>query len=195
MRFRTLIAALVVSALVVGCAEQSTITESLPQFNFTNAPDASGIVVRDEFPVAFTWVDTKAGTRVTIGVDVFEFCAGIINFDFVPYQDVLLPEDRPLLTLGLGDDMRTTVWPFLDFDCDLFTTVTPLAHGVSDLVHTDNDLFGAQPDDNNANAWGFMAHGILASPSGADAPFHAHIRLRFGNSAGFKVLSAKIVLN
>jgi len=169
-----------------GVAPQDT-----PRFSIANAPDASGIIVRDDVPFAVTWIDPKAGTLVVIGADIFEFCGGTINFDIVPFQDAILPDGR-IVEVVQGSDMRTSVWPFATFDCDLFTTVTPLATGMSDLVYTDNDLLGSVV--NNANAWGFLAQGSLTRPNGAAAAFSAHARFRFNLTSGFKVVSSVITL-
>jgi hypothetical protein len=86
--------------------------------------------------------------------------------------------------------MRTTVWDFLDFDCDLFTTVPPVASGVADLIITDNAYLGVGPDDNFANSWQFHAKGILYySDGGAPARLSAFIKQLYGENPGYKVVS------
>jgi hypothetical protein len=158
--------------LLIACTETQAPLNDTPQFNAANPPAESGIVVRDDLPIAGTWIDVKAELRVVVGADMLEFCAGIIDFDLVPHHMVFLPGGRDVF-LYKGP-MYTTVWPFLDFDCDLFTTVTPLAAGYADVVNTDNDPFSA--DANTANPYGFMAHGTLTRPSGEDALFSGHWR-------------------
>jgi hypothetical protein len=174
---------LVGAALIVGCSEQNAPTESRdaltnPTFNFSNGPDFAGIVERGEFPNAVTWPDFKNGMRVTIGLDMLEFCADIIDFELWDFNDQVLKDRRKGLTHG--DDLQTDVWPFTAFDCGLFTTVTPLASGVSDVVNTDNDLF--QSGVNDANAWGWRAHGKLTRPSGETAVFNGHINIVVNSS-------------
>jgi hypothetical protein len=137
-------------------------------------PPESGIIMRDGVPTALTWVDAEAGLRVIVGTDMHEFCAGIVNFDIVEYQDAYLRDGR-LVELGQGV-VHTTVWNFLEFDCALFTTVDPVAQGRSKFVAVDNDLFGIEEGDSNTNSWGFMAHGRLVSSDGERMQFSGHLR-------------------
>ena len=176
------------------CSEQSTVAslDQTPAFNFSNAPAESGIIMRGERPAAYTWVDVDSGLRLIIGADINEFCSGIINFDLVAFQDAYLPEGRPILEILQGEDMQTTVWDFLPFDCVLFTSVDPAASGVADLVNTDNDLFG-NAGDRNANAWTFTAQGTLTLASGADAQLSAHLVQSFTGNGRYNV-SSKISL-
>lgn len=156
-----------------------------PAFTFGNGPSESGVVLRGETGWALGVTDFESGLQLILGADIVEYCNGIIDFDVVSFMDVWV-NDRPLLSKVHGEDVRTTVWPFTDFDCELFTTVDPVASGVSDVINTDNDVFGVG-DGNNGNAWGFSAHGILEyTASGEPAVFSAHERLRYNNSSGFK---------
>ena len=84
------------------------------------------------------------------------------------------------------------VWDFLAFDCELFTTIDPVASGDAKLRNVDNDLFGTV--DPNANAWSFMAHGQLEDPFGSRLVFSGHITQLFGPDIGFKV-NSQIVLH
>ncbi len=186
--------ALVAALLAGACTDQATTPTTVAIDNAThsgigNAPEFSGIIVRGQATNAWTWVDVVSGYRVVIGADMNEYCAGVINFDLVFFQDINLSNGRPLLEVVDGDDMRTTVWDFLSFDCALFTTVDPVAYGYADLVNTDNDLFGTAPGDNNANAWGLRAHGILSYQDGSDAVFSAHQNLKFSANGGFNQTS------
>lgn len=156
-------------------------------------PEFSGIVVRGETDIGLVWGDQKTGLMVAIGFDPLEYCSGIENFDLISYTDKWLPNGRPLVTVEKGDDLRTSIWPFLDFDCELFASMDPLAVGTSDLVATDNDFFGASPDDSNANAWGFRAHGPVMLGDGLMMDFSGHANYRYSNKAGFKV-NTKVVL-
>ena len=189
---RLAVTALVVSAFLAACAESPTGTES-PQFSIADAPAESGIIVRGGFNAAVSWVDAKSGMRVIIGLDIVDLCTGPFTFDFFSFQDLNLPNGR-IVEIVQGEDIQTSVWGFLPFDCGQFTTVAPLASGLSDMVVTDNDLFGVAPGDKNANAFGFRAHGSLTRPSGADAAFSAHLNIRFGNHQGGQV-KAKISLH
>ena len=148
-------------------------------------PPVSGIVVRDGIPSAWTWVDTDTGLRVVVGADMDDFCAGIIDFDVVDFQDATLSSGR-IIDLGKGM-MTTSVWDFLDFDCALFNTSDPVAYGRSRLLTVDNDLQGTVV--NNTNTWGFMAQGRLMTSDGGTVQFNGYLRQQFGNDSGSKVVS------
>ena len=152
----------------------------------------SGIVTRYEAPVGRTWVDFDSGLRVVVGADMDEFCAGIVNFDLVEITDIQLASER-LLTLETGR-VQATVWDFTDFDCALFTTNDPVASGFARMRTTDNDFFGTDPDDTNANAFGWMAHGKLEDQYGTRLMLNAFSRIVFGNNSGFHQ-TTKVILN
>ena len=176
---RALLIPLIVSVGLGGCepnAPTEVASRESPRFNIANAPDVSGIVVREGYPAAVVWIDPKAGTIVVIGVDIVDFCNGTVDFEVAPFQDVIQSNGRDLF-VGQGTDMQTSVWPFAAFDCGQFTTTTPLATGVSDLVWTDNDwLYPDPPDLSDVNAFGYEAHGFLTRPGGAAAVFSGHWR-------------------
>jgi len=178
--------------VLVACTETQASLDETPQFDFSNAPDVSGIVTRAEWPVAYTWPDFKTGLRVTLGLDMLEFCDGIDDFDVIPYQDVNSPTGE-LLTLGKGT-LRAAVWPFTDFDCALFTTIAPLATGDAEFVNNDNDLLGTPGWENNTNVWGFSAHGLLTRPTGEIAVLSAERRVSFSAARGLMVLMSKVSL-
>ena len=74
--------------------------------------------------------------------------------------------------------MRTSVWPFTDFDCALFLNVPPLATGLASFVQNDTDLFpGLNPDRYNMNSVAFSAHGALYAPTGEKRQFSMVWRL------------------
>jgi hypothetical protein len=146
---------------------------------FADPPASSGpIVVRFELDgedgVGFFYADERKGLSVTIGVDVVADCNGTFDADLVSIQEIHVPEDaNRIISLLNGDDLTTTVWPFTEFDCGLFTTIEPVATGTSDLVLTDNDLdVGLTPDNVNWNAFGFTAHGLLTAQDGSDVHFN-----------------------
>ncbi len=176
----------------VACTETQASLDETPQFDFSNAPEVSGIVTRAEWPVAYSWPDFKTGLRVTLGVDMLAWCDGSPEFDVIPYQDVNSPTGE-LLTLGKGT-LRAAVWPFTAFDCALFTTVTPLATGDAEFVNNDNDLLGTPGWENNTNVWGFSAHGLLTRSTGEVAVLSAERRVSYSNTQGLKVLMSKVSL-
>jgi hypothetical protein len=122
-------------------------------------PVESGIVMRGEVPIALFYVDDSGTRSVVYGADMVEYCLGTIDFDIWQYKDNYLPVDEVVATLEKGEEIRTSVWPFAVFDCDLFLNVPPLATGTTSVVITDNNLYGTETD--RANAWSLSAHGFL----------------------------------
>ena len=183
----------VLMLFVLSCGEQNAISTEPEKINMESNPVAllkpsnSGpIVMRSEVAFAVFYVDTKAGISAIHGADMVEFCNGVIDFDLVELQRIDVPEDaNRLIDIIHGNDVRTSVWPFTTFDCNLFTTVTPLATGTVDLVSTDNDLLVfLNPDNRNANAFGFQAHGKLTGPNGERLNFSGHSRVVWDGNDG-----------
>lgn len=182
---------LLVPLFLFACDREPAAPDTAPSFDFANAPDFSGIVSRSDGPAAYTFADPATGWRVTFGLDVAEYCAGIIDFDLLYWSDKYLPTDR-LVSLNKME-ARTAVWPFLAFDCALFTTVDPLASGLSTFYYIDNDLFGS--DNPNVNAWGFKATGTLAwTADGTPAQFSFHRRLVWDKDNPARLVSQKLTL-
>ena len=164
-----------------------------PTFKIEDAPPFSGIIERAEFPSAYSWVDFKSGLRLTIGLDMLEYCDGTINFDLIWYKDIYNPSRW--LGQGQGEDLQTDVWPFLEFDCELFTTVPPLASGVAYFRSMDNAYDGVGEDDNFTNSWGGHANGTLYySDGGAPAQLNAFIKQQYGENQGYRMHS-KVALH
>lgn len=182
MRAFTSLAALFLVTLLAGCLGDELPSDPSaasvgPSFNFDNGPDNPGpIVMRSEVTFAVFYVDAKAGVSAIHGADIIEFCGGTIDFDLVDLQRIDVPEDANRVNDILqGDDVRTSVWPFTVFDCNLFTTVTPLATGTADVRLTDNDVFVfLNPESVNHNAFGFRAHGKLEDSAGETVNFSGH---------------------
>lgn len=142
-------------------------------------PANSGpIVIRTDDEAAWFLPEEEAGMSVALGWDPLEFCGGTVEFDVLSLQEISVPEDANRLIDLLKGEVRTSVWPFIVFDCGLFTTVEPLATGYSDLVSTDNDLrVFLNPDNINANAFGLVAHGALYDADGDRKQFSFMDRL------------------
>lgn len=168
----------------------TTVLMAMTFVAFADPPPFSGIVVRDSDPSAFTWIDAEAGLRVVVGADMDEYCAGIINFDLIAYQDVNLSSGR--IVSNMRGFMQTTVWDFLEFDCDLFTSVDPVASGFANFRWVDNDLLAS--DNNNNYAWTWMVHGKLEDPWGSRMILSGHISRVFGAKSGFR-FNSQIVLH
>ena len=112
-------------------------------------PSSGSIVIRTETNIAWTYVDFQRGVRVVYGTNIVEWCNNTNTWDVVRLLEIDVPEDsNRLIDLVQGDEVTTSVWPFTAFDCSLFTTVTPLATGTTDLIITDNDLLVYLVDNN-----------------------------------------------
>jgi hypothetical protein len=138
-------------------------------------PASSGVVTRGSYDNARVDVDTNAGMLSILGVDVVQWCTDGVPFEFISYSDKLVQSGLRLNTLEKAE-LTASVWPFTVFDCELFTTVPPLATGIASYRLHDNDLFGDQfcEEKNNANAFGIKANGTLYSPSGEKKQFSMH---------------------
>lgn len=133
-------------------------------------PTNSGLkVVRYQGVVYLHNVDYKNGLSIIVGADIVEFCNTFSGFDLVNIQEIDVPEDaNRIVQIANGDNVTTSVWPFTDFDCGLFTTQEPVASGTADFISTDNDLYvSSNPDNVNRNAFGFTANGQLTASEGS----------------------------
>jgi hypothetical protein len=168
-----------------GCSHEPSPTQVTSVTDKVGPPTEAGIIMRGESPVGLTWVDTDFGLRVVIGADMDEFCAGIVDFDLVSYQDANLPDGR--IVSNMVGAMQTRVWDFLEFDCDLFTSIPPIAVVTAMLKGVDNDLEGTVV--HNTNTWGWMAQGSLLGADGSRVRFSGFVRQQFGNDSGAKAIS------
>lgn len=160
-------------------------------------PATSGIVTRDSYNGARFDVDMNSGLLSVLGVDIVQWCTDGAPFDVIYYSDKSLQSGFRLNTLEKAD-VTASVWPFTIFDCELFTTVQPLATGIARYRLHDNDLFGPQfcEEKNNANAFGVKANGTLYSPSGEAKQFSMHHWGLFDcETFTFPLLKTKISLN
>jgi hypothetical protein len=176
--------------LLVACTERQPAEPDIdiaPSFNAQAPPAESGIVTRGDALFALTWIDEQLGLRAVVGADVEEFCTGVVNFDLISWQDVLIAEDvNRVFERFVGHDMYTTVWDFLDFDCAKFTSLNPIAFGTATMRGTDNDVYRTSV--HNAHAWGLMAQGTLAwTADGSPAHFSGHQRIHFTSTEGLKL--------
>lgn len=178
---------LLVAVFAMGCTDQNTPTAlnddtSAVLFKISNAPANSGpIVARDQGDFfAVFYVDTKAGISAIHGADIVNFCNDPMGttFDLFDRQRVFTPTEAAAVNeLLQGSDVTTSVWPFTNFDCDDFLTITPLATGTVDMINTDNDFFAfLRSSPARANAFGFNANGRLNLSGGGTSQFSGHSR-------------------
>ena len=142
---------------------------------FAEPPANSGIVTRGSYESAYVDIDTHSGLLSVVGVDIVQWCTDGAPFDTFYYADKDL-QDGFRLNTGEKAYVQASVWPITVFDCELFTTVQPLATGMAKFRSHDNDLFGLRfcEEKNNANAFGSRANGTLYSPSGEARQFSMH---------------------
>ena len=131
---------------------------------FAGPPAQSGVVARFEAPDFGVIVDQKAGLIAVFGFDPVEACSdpGPIVNDMVEVMLVDIQADPARIAIFAKGEYRTTVWDFVEFDCDQFLGELPLAVGMATLKSTDNDFFVSSAP--NSNAYGFSAHGTLHDP-------------------------------
>jgi hypothetical protein len=142
---------------------------------FAEPPASSGIVTRGSYETGWVDIDTHSGLLSIVGVDIVQWCTDGAPFDTFYYKDKDLQDGFRLNTVEQAY-VQASVWPITVFDCELFTTVQPLATGMAYFRSHDNDLFGPRfcEEKNNANAFGRRANGTLYSPSGEARQFSMH---------------------
>lgn len=156
-----------------------------------NAPAMSGpFVIRTETAFTIQTLDFGRGLQALQGADIIEFCGGTIDFDLADLQRINNPHGV-LMDLVKGADLTTSVWPFLAFDCGLFTTTDPLAVGLSSIILNDNDF---DVSGSRTNSFGWRSHGTLADLGGAPVSFRTNVRLLIDKNGNFKEAVSDIVL-
>lgn len=163
---------------------------------FAEPPASSGIVTRGSYDTAWVDIDTKSGLLSIVGVDIVQWCTDGAPFDTVYYSDKNLQDGFRLNTVEKGY-VQASVWPITVFDCELFTSIQPLATGMANYLAHDNDYFGPQfcEEKNNANAFGHRANGTLYSPSGEARKFSMHTAGLFDcETFTFPLFKTKIIL-
>lgn len=177
--------AVILVAGLAACSTEDTPTAVAPAPSETpvvaqDAPAQSGMyVIRSLWYYAVWFADAETNTGVILGADALEYCNGIVDFDIVPVQDVINPQDQLIINeLIRASDVRATVWPFTTFDCGLFQTNQPLASGTVDMVTTDNNYYAYLEENTGerVNTFGTMARGKLVTPDGDWANFRLTYR-------------------
>lgn len=146
-------------------------------------PAQSGVVIRFENEDFGVIVDQQAGLIAVLGFNPVQACSGdpIVN-DVVEVMAVGIQADPERIAVFAKGEYRTTVWDFVEFDCDQFLGELPLAEGMATVKLTDND-FSVSSAPNN-NAYGFSAHGTLYDPvTGAPLQLAAVFRAMWDKEA------------
>ena len=151
-------------------------------------PDNGGAtVIRFEDPyltyAGLCGYDVDTGLVMCEGVDVVAYCAGqLYTMDVISMQEIWLPEHDGVRRVlhHMQGPVQATLFPWTTqpntFTCDDIRAITPLATGVVNIHHTDNDLFSAGMP--NSNSFGGSGQGWLTAPDGS--PVHV--------SAGYRCI-------
>ena len=141
----------------------------VPALVVADPPTESGIVYRGQATWGMYYANDDGTRLVVYGFDPVEYCQSIFDFDVLSFQGMQLPVDDVAVVVAKGEEIRTTVWPFGDFNCALFEIVPPLAGGTSRVVSTDNNYYGVPTE--RTNSWSLSAHGVLLDASGDEYGF------------------------
>ena len=152
-------------------------------------PQSGPIVFRYE--TYWGWAYRTAELRAVHGFDIVHWCSlgcpgdpvnpdCFITDELHTVQDIVSPADVDLiLSLIKGDDLWTTVWPWMP-GLTLCETVearqgVPLAFGTVDLIATDNDVY-APVVHNRMNSYKISAQGAVETPEGDRHQFSGRLK-------------------
>lgn len=176
LMLRTCGTLLALLAVFTACTDRSAPTDvrtPAPSFDFVNNPDnGNPRILRFGSTAGFLIVDVErnlfslqAGTSRQFG------CAPADVFEVMSVQRILENPDDPLagriIETRLGGDVFIAVFtgPFPFANCaDLMSR--KIGEGTGHFVNTDNDLAPFLRDDNNHNAFGFVAQGRIETTAG-----------------------------
>jgi hypothetical protein len=169
---------------VMSCDRQASAPSDAadaPGFNWTNNPDNGNFrIQRFEDFLATSWTDFGNGLRAThttvplpIGLPQETDCGPQQRLDDIALQFVGLDEWFRVNATG-------RVWVVIRDVTqagDCFGNVL-VAEGWGQIRYTDNDAFGftGEGDNQNSNAWGFMASGTLTRAGGGTLRYVGHAR-------------------
>jgi hypothetical protein len=171
-----------------------------PVLSWMNNPYNGNLrITRFEDAFIVCWSDATNGLRachstIPLGDGTETDCGPQAELDPVQIQLVGLINEADLFASWLHQNAKGTLWITvrdLNQAGECFGNRL-VAEGYGTLHNNDNDLFGAGPGDNNANAWRFAAQGQLATPQGGRVVYEGHNNFMFSNAAGFKELSASV---
>jgi hypothetical protein len=143
-------------------------------------PPQAGIVIRVDDEAFWYHCDPRAGICAVYGINPVDYCAGQWDqADSFSFQDIVLPQDDNMLRIverARGTDIQTYVSSIETFgDCGQVGNY--LATGTVRFEAIDNDVLVYLANRNNANAFGFTAHGDLVGADGARMQINAIYRL------------------
>lgn len=199
--------ALLIVSLLTGltaCDRQpaAPATEDTPSLNWMNNPDNGNIrIARFQEHFAFSWTDPRNGLRATHTTFPIPFmdapetdCGPQEELTPLDVQDVGLIDAIDLFASQIRRNMEGPLWVIIR-DVNQAGSCYGnrlIAEGWGEMHYSDNDLFGAGPEDNNANAWGFGGKGTLVTPQGEQVRYSGHARFTFTgklDADGFPIFS------
>lgn len=167
-----------------------------PAFNWMNNPDNGNIRIdRGETHWIMCWTDPDNGFRA---------CHATYPLGgATPDPDCGLQEDADLLEWqDVGEWVEPEWWTSEIHEVlkgDVFITVRDentagecfgdalVAEGWGRLMINDNDIFGVEEGDPNANTWQFKGQGQLVTPDGEKAAYNGKMHFIYSEAGGFKV--------
>jgi|SRR6185437_8629836 len=170
-------AAVLASALMVGCSEQPVPSEpgdaSWPSFRTTNSPDGPGAVVfRSEGGgIGFADIIPNTEFSYSIGMTLEELAEACAQPEFPPpppgptFEQVVLRPGESIKRLFRAIGAPLLAWN-LGVSPGEFCSVLPFAVGTAQFILTDNDLLFSGE---RANAVGFRIHGTATALEGGSA--------------------------
>lgn len=188
----------------IACDKQpvAPIAADSPSFDFMNNPDNGNLrIYRYESGWRNCWTDFSNGLRVCNAT----YPINPVAEPDCDLQQAMWPTERQ--EVGLIDPDN-----FLDSELhavmkgDVFITVRNttvagtcynnelVAEGWGKLQNTDNDLLGTSPEEHNANAFGFLSHGLLTTPAGEQVSYMGHVRWLYSNTTGLKLLARTVTV-
>lgn len=168
---------------LTACDGQPPTASVEPQLNWMNNPDNGNIrIARFQEHFATSWTDPRNGLRATHTTVPLGNCGPQVELDPLDVQDVGLFIDGDEFFLSwLHRNMTGRLWVIVRDPSQPGTCFGNklIAEGWGEMHYTDNDVFGAGPDDQNANAWGFAGRGTLTTPQGTQVRYNGHARFTF----------------
>jgi hypothetical protein len=159
--------------------------------NWMNNPENGNVrIERFEEEFATSWTDPRNGLRATHTTFPIPFmgaaepdCGPQAELDPLDVQDVglFIVGDEFFLS-WLRRNEKGGLWVIIrdvNQPGDCYGNKL-IAEGPGAMHYTDNDLFGVQEGDNNANAWGFGGSGVLTTPDGQKLRYSGHARFTAG---------------
>ena len=144
--------------------------------------------------------DVDTGLAICEGLDIVAYCAGDpYTVDVISMQEIFLPEHDGVRRIlhHMQGPVQATLFPWTTqpnpLTCDDMLNITPLATGVVNMHHTDNDLFVAGMP--NSNSWGGSGQGWLTASDGSPMHVSAGYRCVYHPGKGVTRCTAHINAN